>query len=130
MVAQLRANERERERRPDDRHVELAQQIGNAADVIFVAVRYEHRTKLVDAFADVREVVDDDVDAEHLVVGKHQPAVDRDQIVGRLDDRHVAPDLAATAERNDAHVRLGGGFGRDVVAGRIASPPRRLQQGA
>jgi len=75
-VSQLRADERERERRPDDRNVEFAQEIRNAADVVFVAVRDENRAELIDPFADVREIVDDDVHAEHLVVGEHQSAVD------------------------------------------------------
>ena len=57
------------------------------------------------AFAHVGEIVDDDVDAEHLFVGEHQAAVDDDQIVVRLDDRHVAADFAAAAERDDANDR-------------------------
>ena len=78
---------------------------GNAADVIFVAVRHEHRAQFGGALADVGEIVDDDVDAEHLVVGKHQAAVDDDQVVVRLDDGHIAADFAAAAERDDADVR-------------------------
>ena len=65
------------------------------------------------AFAYVREVVDHDVDAEHLVVGKHKPAVDDHEIVVGLDDRHVAADFAAAAQRDDPDVRRGGRRGDD-----------------
>ena len=67
---------------PDDRAFrKLAQEVRDAADVVFVAVRHEQRAQLVAPVAQVAEVVDDDVDAEHLFVGEHQPAVDRDDVV-------------------------------------------------
>ncbi len=94
-------------------------QIWNAADVIFVSVCDEDRAQLVGAFTNVREVVDDDVDAEHVVVGEHQSAIDCDHVFVRLDDRHVAADLAATAKRNDANERFDR-RGRDVVLGQRA----------
>jgi hypothetical protein len=79
--------------------------------VIFVTMRHQQGPQFVPALADVGEVVDNDIDAEHLVVGEHQSAVDHDHVVVGLDDRHVAPDLAATAERDDAGVRHFGGRG-------------------
>jgi len=73
VLARLGLDERDRERGPDDRRLrKLAQKVRNAADVIFVPVGDEHRSQLVRAFAHVREVVDDHVHAEHLVVGKHE----------------------------------------------------------
>ena len=53
MLAQLGANQRQRQRRSDDGDVPLAQQIRNAADMVFVPVRDENRTQLVAALADV-----------------------------------------------------------------------------
>ena len=106
MLARLRFDERDAKascRRPAYR--KLAQQIRNAADVIFVSVRHEHRAQFVGALPHVREIADDDVDSVHLVVGEHQSAIDDDHVVVRLDDRHVAADLAATAERDDANDR-------------------------
>ncbi len=104
---ELRADQRQRERRSDDRNLrKLAQQIRDPADVVFVAVRDEQAAKLVLPFAQVGEVVDDDVDPEHLLVGKHQAAVDDDQIVVRLDAGHVAADLAAAAQWDNAQVGL------------------------
>ena len=94
---------------PDDRHVEFPEKVGYAADVIFVPMSHEHRAKLLGPVTDVAEVIDDHVDAEHFVVGKHQTAIDRDEIVVGLDDGHVPADLAASADRDDAKIRL---FGR------------------
>ena len=77
--------------------------------MVFVAVRHEHRAQLMLPFADVRKVVDNDIDAEHFVVGKHQAAVDDHHVVVGLDDRHIAADLAAAAQRNNARIgRVGG----------------------
>src|ERR1700681_1312788 len=83
-----------------------AQRVRCPAEVVFVAVRDEQRAELVLALAQVREVVDDDVDPEHLLVGEHQAAVADDEVVVGFDDRHVGADLAAAAERNDAQVGL------------------------
>ena len=69
--------------------------------MILVAVRHEQGPQLRRALANVGKIVDDDIDAVHLVVGKHQSAVDDDDIVVRFEDGHVAADLAAAAERDD-----------------------------
>jgi hypothetical protein len=79
--------------------------------VVFVPVGYEQTAQLMGALAYVGEVVDNDINAVHLVVGKHQAAIDDDQVVVGLDDGHIAPDLAAAAQRDDPDVGLGGGFG-------------------
>ena len=59
----------------------------------------------LDALALVAQVGDvghDEVDAVHLLLGEHQPAVDDDDLVGVLEHRHVLADLADAAERDDA----------------------------
>ena len=94
----------------------LAREIRNAADVIFVSVGDQQRAQLVGPLANVGEVVDDDVDAEHLVVGEHQAAIDDDEIVVGLDHRHVAADLAAAAQRDDANVGPGRRQGQRQVS--------------
>ena len=107
VLARFGFDQRDRHRRSGDRRArELAQKIRDAADMIFVPVRHHDAAQLVRALANVGEIVDDHVDAEHLFVGEHQAAVDHDQIVVRLDDRHVAADFAAPAEGDDANVGL------------------------
>jgi len=123
VLLELGPDQRQRERRPDDRHVgELAQQVGDPADVVLVPVGDEQRAELVAAVAHVGEVVDDDVDPEHLLVGEHQAAIDDDQIVVRFDHGHVAADLAAAAQWNDAQVRFVRGGRDDEGVGRQRDP--------
>ena len=55
--------------------------------------------------AQVRHVRHDEVDAEHLLVGEHQAAVDDHDLVPVLEDVHVLADLADPAERDDAQRR-------------------------
>ena len=43
----------------------------------------------------------DEIDAVHLLVGEHEPAVDDDDLVAVLEDEHVLADLADAAERDD-----------------------------
>ena len=91
-----------REGRRVDRHArELGQDVRQPADVVLVGMRDEERLDLVAAFLEVGDVGHDEVDAEHLLVGEHQPAVDDDDVVAVLEHVHVLADLAHAAERDD-----------------------------
>ena len=46
VLFQLLPHQRQRELRPVNRHIEIAQNVGNCADVIFVAVRQHDRANL------------------------------------------------------------------------------------
>ncbi len=87
------------------------QHVRQAADVVLVGMGDEERLDLVPAFLEVRDVRDDEVDAEHLLVGEGEPAVDDDDRVAVLDDGQVLADLANATQRDDAQ-RLGGRRGR------------------
>ena len=80
---------------------ELGQDVRQAADVILVGVGDEERLDVLPALLEVGDVRHDEVDAEHLLVGEHQPAVDDDDVVAVLEDVHVLADLAHPAERDD-----------------------------
>ena len=60
---------------------------------------------MVPPLAQVGHVRHDEVDAEHLLVGEHQAAVDDHDLVPVLEDVHVLADLADPAERDDAQRR-------------------------
>ena len=92
----------ERERRAVDRERAVAQQVRQAADVVLVAVGGDARLDAVGVLAQVREVGQDEVDAVHVGVGEHQPAVDEQQAAVLLEHHAVAADLAETAEEGDA----------------------------
>ena len=86
-----------------DRHAgELGQDVGQAADVVLVGVGDQERLDHVAAVLEVCDVGHDEVDAEHLLLGEHQAAVDDHDLVAVLEDGHVLADLADAAEWQDA----------------------------
>ena len=124
------AGESERHRRAVDRHLDLAQQVLQGADVVLVAVGGDDGDDAPGVLAQVREVGEHEVDAVHVRVGEHQPAVDeQDLAIGTVArrtaaelDRHaVAADLAEAAEEDDAD---GVAPGRSVRRRRRPGQPR------
>ena len=102
VLVELRLDQPESEpRRPDLLHAALAKQVRKRADVILVAVRQQHRADRPVAVDQVREVGQDQVDAEVLVARKREARVDHDGLAVGLDHGHVLPDLAEAAERDD-----------------------------
>ncbi len=97
----------ERQLGADERNV-LAQleQVGHAADVVFVAMREHERIHLVEAVLDVVEVGQDQVDARLLLFGEEHAAVDEQDVAVVFDHVHVAADFAKATERHDAHRAL------------------------
>ena len=126
VLVELRLDEPEREpRRDDDRHRALAHQVRQRADVILVAVREHDAADHVLALAEVREVRQDEVDAEVLVAREREPGVDDDDRVVRLVDGHVLADLAEAAERDDpADAHRGRSLGARPC---VRTPPRSRQ---
>ena len=123
-----------------DRHArELGQDVRQRADVVLVGVGDEERLDVGAALLEVGDVGDDEVDAEHLLVGEHQAAVDDDDLVAVLEHVHVLADLPHPAERDDAErlvVGRGGigvlgigqkrvSWGVGVVGGRGGAAARR-----
>ena len=70
--------------------------------MVLVRVREDDPAHLRLVLAQVRDVGDDEVDAEHLLVGEHEAGVDDDDVVALLDGEHVLADLADAAKWNDA----------------------------
>ena len=102
VLVELRLDERERETRRDhERHPHLAHEVRERADVILVPVREHDRAHHLLPLAEVREVRQDEIDAEMLVAREREPGVDDDDRAVRLVDGHVLADLAEAAERND-----------------------------
>ena len=101
VLVELRLDEPERQpRREIVSHAHLAQEVGQRADVILVGVREDHREHV--AVAQVAEVGEDEVDAEVLVAREREAGVDDDRLAAELEDGHVLPDLAESAERDHA----------------------------
>ena len=84
-----------------DRRLQLAQQVGQAARVVFVPVGEDDPVDPVPAIVQVGELGQDQVDAGHVGVGEHDPAVEDDDAAVDLDAGAVATDLTETAEEDD-----------------------------
>jgi len=67
--------------------------------VVFVAVAEEDAEHLSLAVEQVRDVGQDEVDAEHVLLRKHQAGVDHQDLLLPLESPHVDADLAEAAER-------------------------------
>ena len=68
--------------------------------MVLVAVGEDDRLDRVGVVAQVREVGQHQVDAGHVGVGEHDPAVEDDDPAVDLDARAVAADLAEAAEED------------------------------
>src|SRR6202171_582418 len=102
MLLQLWFDESEREARAVDRDVALLQRIRQAADVVFMAMREYDADQLAVAAQQGRDVRQDQVDAEHVLLRKHQAGVDREQLVLPLEGPHVDADLTEATQREVA----------------------------
>ena len=106
VLVELRARHRDRQRAAVDRRqmrlAELAQDPRQRAEMILVAVRDDDRLDVARALAQVGEVGQHEVDADHLRRREAQPHVDDDDPPVVLDDRHVLADLPQPAEGQDA----------------------------
>ena len=96
------AGERERQRRAVDRNRDVTQQERDPARVVFVGVREQDRFDAIGVLAEIGEVGQDQVDAGHVGVGEHDPAVDEQDAIVDLDAAAIAADLAQPAEEHDA----------------------------
>ena len=114
VLVELRADHPDRQQAAVDhrRLAELAQHVGQGADVVLVAVGEDDRLDVVDAVAQVGEVGKDEVDAEHLGGREHQAGVDDDDAAVVLDHGHVLADLPSPPR----------GSTRSLAAGTRASP--------
>ena len=84
-----------------DGNIQFAENPGQGADVVFVAVREHDAAHMLAILQQVRNVGDDDVDAQQLGFGKHEAGVDHDDVVAVADGHAVHTELAHPAQRNN-----------------------------
>ena len=84
-----------------DGQIELLQQIGDAADVVFVAVGDEQALDLLLILHHEGEIRDDQIHAVHVAVREDEAAVHDDHIAAALIDRHILAHFAQAAQRID-----------------------------
>ena len=106
MLVELRLDHPKGESRRDHLvDVDLAQDVGQGADVVLVRVGEDDRAHA--PAVQVAEVGQQDVHAQVLVTREGEPGIDDDGVLAGLVDRHVLADLAEAAEGDDAECGVG-----------------------
>ena len=100
VLFELVAQEPEGQASAVDGHGEPWEHVRQRADVVLVAVGQDDATDLPNSVEQPLDVGDHQVDAEHLLLRKHQPGVDDHDVVAPAEREHVATDLAESAERD------------------------------
>ena len=90
--------EREREARAVHGHVEVAKDVWERPDVVFVAVREDDGANVGAILFEVGDVRNNEVDAEELGFGEHHAGVDDDDVVAEPQGHHVHAEFAEAAE--------------------------------
>lgn len=91
--------------------------------MILVSVRDDDAAEAIGMLEYVSVIRKDEVDARVLVIGKHEPGIDENDIATALEGRHVLADGVETAERDDAQ-RMRGLLSTALIA--LAAPTRAL----
>ena len=124
--------------------------VGNAPDVIFMAVGHDHAANPLLVFAQIAGVGQHHVDAMHAIAGEGETAIHQHQVIAIFKNAGVFTNLMQTAEGNDPQDGLfigglgtagagntgdrigwahwGKGKGRERDAGLNATPPDRCVQ--
>src|SRR5712692_226550 len=100
-------DERQREARSVNRYVQIAQNVRQRADVVFVAVSQDDGAHVRAVLLQIGGVGNDEVDAEELGFREHHARVDDDDVVAETQGQHVHSEFAETAERNCCKGLLG-----------------------
>jgi hypothetical protein len=72
--------------------------------MVFVTMCDEDRPQLVRLLAQVRDVGQDEIDAELILMREADSAVYDDQVIRGLETEHVATDLGETTEEDQSNV--------------------------
>ena len=99
----------------DDRNIEVLEVVGNATDVIFMAVGNDHAANPLLVFAQIAGVGQHHVDAMHAIAGEGETAIHQHQVIAVLEDAGVLADFMQAAEGD--HPKGGLAFGLAVVTG-------------
>ena len=98
---QLQVHQGHGQLRPVDMGRNLFQDVGRGADMILVPVGKKEAPDVVLFPNQVGHVRDDQIHPEHILLGKHAPAVHDDDVVLIFKNGHVLADFIHAAQRNN-----------------------------
>jgi hypothetical protein len=84
-----------------DRDVQFAENPGQGSDVIFVPVRKHDAAHQFAIFDQIRNIGNNNIDAEQFGFGKHEPGIYDHDVIAIADGHAVHAELAHAAERNN-----------------------------
>jgi len=105
MLFKFLPHQRQRELRAVNRHVQITKNVGDRANMIFMRVRQDDGSHHAPVLFQVGNVRDDDIDAQQLLLGKHQSRIDHDDVLATAEGHHVHAELAQPAQRNSPQRR-------------------------
>ena len=103
VLGQLVADDADGQLGAVDGGIDGAQDIGDRADVVLMPVREQDAADAILVLFQVGDIGNDEVDAQHFLVGKAETAVNDDDVVLIFDDGQIFADLVQSAKRNDAY---------------------------
>ena len=105
---QLQVHQRQRQLRAVKRRGNLLQNVRRCANVILMAVRQQISPHILFLSDQIGYVRDDQVDAQHILLGENGPAVHHHNIVLVFKDGHVLANLVHAAQRDDTQLAYRG----------------------
>ena len=105
MLRQLPAYERAGQLRAVNRRGYARQHIRRRADVILVPVRNQIRAHALPVSLQIGDVGNHKVNTEHIRPREDRAAVHHNDVVAKLEGRHVFADLAQSAQRDNPQLR-------------------------
>ena len=84
-----------------NRHIQLLQQIGQTADMVFMSMRQHNTTNFISVGLHICEVRNDNVNTRHVHIRECQSAVQDKHIIATFENGHILSDFIQTAQRNN-----------------------------
>ena len=91
----------QRQTRAIDRHIELFKDIGQGTDMVFVPVGQDNRLNHIAILQKIADIRNNEVHAQHIFFGEHEPGINHENFIANPDDRHVLADLPQSAQGNN-----------------------------
>ena len=101
VLFELRAHQRERERRAVHRAIDVRPDIGHGADVIFVAVGQQQSSRPPRELLQIRQIGNHQIDARQFGSAEHHPGIDHHRRLGKRHGHEIHAELAKPAKRDD-----------------------------
>ncbi len=101
VLLQFQVNQRQRQLRAVQRCRHLTKDVRCRADMILMTVGEEITSQVPLLLHQIRNIRDDQINAEHVLLGKDTAAVNHNNIILIFKDRHILADLIDTAKADD-----------------------------